>query len=186
MHRLLFVTALLLPLLTQAAPAPSATTQTAKMAQTLTPVEALPLAPDFTLRDADGESYRLSALRGQPVIVNFWATWCPPCREEMPSMQRAWESLQPQGVVLLAINVGESADTIFQFTGNTQLDFPILLDEDGTVSEAWPLKGLPTTFVIDPQGRIVYSAIGGREWDDPKLLQPVLELRRPSTVAQHR
>lgn len=186
MHRLLLVTALLLPLHAQATPAPFTTTKTAKMAQTLTPVEARPLAPDFTLRDADGEIYRLSALRGQPVIVNFWATWCPPCREEMPSMQRAWESLQSQGVMLLAINVGENADTIFQFTGNTQLDFPILLDEDGTTSGAWPMKGLPTTFVIDPQGRIVYSAIGGREWDDPKLLQPVLDLRLSNAVAQHR
>jgi peroxiredoxin len=186
MQRLILITALLLPLYAQAAPAPSPTTQTAKMAQTLTPVEARPLAPDFTLRDSDGESYRLSELRGQPVIVNFWATWCPPCREEMPSMQRAWEYLQPQGVVLLAINVGEDPDTIFQFTGNYPLDFPILFDQDGTVSEAWPLKGLPTTFVIDPQGRIVYSAIGGREWDDPKLLQPVLELRRPDAVAQLR
>lgn len=95
-------------------------------------------------------------------------------------MQRAWERLQTEGVSLLAVNVGEDSDTVFQFTGNYPVEFPILFDSDGVVSGAWPMLGLPTTFVIDSQGRIAYRAIGGREWDDPKLLQPVLELRNPS------
>ncbi|WP_157606886.1 TlpA disulfide reductase family protein [Sedimenticola selenatireducens] len=151
-------------------------------AQTLTPVEPRPPAPDFTLQDLDGNRVRLVDLRGRPVIVNFWATWCPPCREEMPSMQRAWERLRPEGVALLAVNVGEDVDTVFQFTGSYPVEFPILFDHDGAVSGAWPIRGLPTTFVVDPQGRIAYRAIGGREWDDPALLQPVLELRNISTT----
>ncbi|WP_260292058.1 peroxiredoxin family protein [Sedimenticola hydrogenitrophicus] len=155
---------------------------TATAAQTLTPVEARPMAPDFTLQDLDGNAVRLADLRGRPVIVNFWATWCPPCREEMPSMQRAWERLQPEGVALLAVNVGEDADSVFQFTGSYPVEFPILFDSDGSVSGAWPIRGLPTTFVVDPQGRIAYRAIGGREWDDPALLQPVLELRNMNTT----
>ncbi len=149
----------------------------ASLPQTLTAVEDRPPAPDFSLQDIDGNVYRLSELRGQPVIINFWATWCPPCREEMPSMQRAWEQLQKQGVMMLAINVGESADTVFQFLANYPVEFPLLLDADSDVATGWPVRGLPSTYVVDPEGRIVYSAIGGREWDDPKLLEPVLALR---------
>ncbi len=146
--------------------------------QTLTPVPELPPAADFTLQDMDGKTWRLSELRGRPVIVNFWATWCPPCREEMPSMQRAWEQLRTEGVMMLAVNVGESADTVFQFTANYPVDFPLLLDLDSAVLGQWPVRGLPATFVVDTQGRIAYRAIGGREWDDPRLLAPVLKLRR--------
>lgn len=164
----LLFAALLLPILASAS---------AALPQTLTPVKDLPPAPDFTLQDMDGKNYRLSAFRGQPVIVNFWATWCPPCREEMPSMQRAWKQLQPEGVMMLAVNVGESADTIFQFTANYPVEFPLLLDLDGSVLGQWPVQGLPATFVIDAKGRIAYRAIGGREWDDPALLDPVLKLR---------
>lgn len=146
--------------------------------QTLSVVADTPMAPDFTLEDTDGKTYRLSDLRGKVVLINFWATWCPPCREEMPSMQRAWEQLQEKDVVLLAVDVGEDADTVFQFTANYPVEFPLLLDHTGKVADAWPLKGLPTTFVIDPQGRIAYRAIGGREWDDPPLLSTILGLRR--------
>lgn len=92
-------------------------------------------------------------------------------------MQRAWEWLKSEGVYLLAVNVGEDSDTVFQFTANYPVEFPILFDRDGTVSDAWPIRGLPTTFVIDPQGHIAYRAIGGREWDDPKLLESVVDLR---------
>jgi len=171
MFRSLFPIAALLPLLAVGATPP---------AQTLTPVRDRPLAPDFALHDLEDEIHRLSDLRGRPVIVNFWATWCPPCREEMPSLQRAWERLQSEGVSLLAVDVGEDPDTLFQFTGSYPVEFPILLDRDSKVSGAWPIRGLPTTFVIDPQGRIAYRAIGGREWDDPELLQPVLDLRNPA------
>ncbi|MCP4407577.1 MAG: TlpA family protein disulfide reductase [Gammaproteobacteria bacterium] len=143
----------------------------------LTPLPNKPQAPDFVLTDFDGNTHRLSDYRGKVLIVNFWATWCPPCREEMPSMQRAWEKLQQQNILMLAINVGEDEDTIFQFTANYPVDFPLLMDLDSKVVSAWPVRGLPTTFVVDPQGRLVYRAIGGREWDDPQLLAPVRALR---------
>ncbi len=136
-------------------------------------------APPLALPDMDGRLHRLSDYRGRPVIVNFWATWCPPCRREMPSMNRAWQQLKKQGVVMLAVNVGEDEDTIFAFTGDYPVDFPILLDKEGQAIGQWPVRGLPTTFVIDPQGRIVYRAVGGREWDEPELMQPVLALRKP-------
>lgn len=93
-------------------------------------------------------------------------------------MQRAWEATRDKGVVMLAVNVGEDPDTVFRFTADYPVEFPILFDRDSSVVNAWPVKGLPSTFVVDPQGRIVYRAIGGREWDDPKLLEPVLALRQ--------
>ncbi|BAV32778.1 alkyl hydroperoxide reductase [Sulfuricaulis limicola] len=147
-------------------------------AQTMTPVADRPTAADFALKDIDGKLRRLSESRGKVVLVNFWATWCPPCRREMPSMQRAWTQLKSENFEMLAINVGEDEDTIFGFTFSTgvELTFPILLDRDAQVIKAWPVIALPTSFVVDPQGRIVYRAVGGREWDDPELLKKIREL----------
>ncbi len=146
--------------------------------QHLSTIPDRPQAPDFALPDIDGKTHRLSDYRGRPVIVNFWATWCPPCRREMPSMQRAWERIQGEGIALLAVNVGEDEDTIFAFTANYPVEFPLLMDADSQVVQQWPVRGLPTTFVVGPQGRLVYRAIGGREWDDPRLLDQVRALRR--------
>jgi peroxiredoxin len=141
--------------------------------QTLTPLEPRPDAPDFSLVDMDGATHRLSDLRGRTVIVNFWATWCPPCRDELPSMERAYVLLGDADVAMLAINVGEDEEIIFPFTANYPVTFPVLLDHDGSVVAQWPVRGLPTTYVVDPVGRVAYQAIGGREWDDPELLRLV-------------
>ncbi len=145
--------------------------------QTLSEMPDRPPAPAFSLQDIDGARHRLEDYRGQVVIVNFWATWCPPCREEMPSMQRAWEQIRTQGIIMLAVNIGEDEDTIAQFTANYPVDFPLLLDRDSAVVQSWPVLGLPTTFVVDPEGRLAYRAIGGRHWDDLKLLARVQALK---------
>lgn len=145
----------------------------------LTEITQRPVAPEFELTDSDGGTHRLSDYRGWVVIVNFWATWCPPCRAEMPSMQRAWQILRNEDVMMLAINVGEDEDTIFEFTADYPVEFPIPMDTDSNVIGQWPVRGLPTTFVVDPEGRIVYRAIGGREWDAPDLLAAVRELKTP-------
>jgi len=147
----------------------------------LSPVMERPPAPDFQLTNLDGELVSLSDFKGKVVVVNFWATWCPPCRAEMPSMQRAWQALQDQDVMMLAIHVGGNEDKIWSFVGDYELDFPILIDPDSAVADAWPMKGLPSTFVVDPQGRIAYRAIGGREWDDADILAPIFALRDPIT-----
>ncbi len=144
--------------------------------QSLIAVADKPAAPDFSLADIDGNTHRLSDYRGRVVIINFWATWCPPCRREMPSMERAWQSIQSKNILLLAINVGQNEDQVWEFTADTPVTFPILLDEEGEVSNEWPMLGLPTTFIVDPEGRIVYRAVGDREWDDPALLAPILDL----------
>jgi peroxiredoxin len=145
--------------------------------QSLAPVPGRPPAPDFVLPDTVGKLHRLSDYRGRPVIINFWATWCPPCREEIPSMNRAWRSLRESGVVMLAINVGEDEDTIFVFTADYPAEFPLLLDRSGEVISQWPVKGLPTSYVIAPDGTLAYRAIGGREWDDEKLLELIRRLK---------
>jgi len=146
--------------------------------QLITPLTDKKIAPNFKLKDMDGKTHQLSDYRGQPVIINFWATWCPPCREELPSMNRGWSKIKSQGIAMLAINVGEDEDTIFTFTGDYPIDFTILLDRSAEVINQWPIKGLPTTFVVDPQGRIVYRAIGGREWDAEELLNLVRALKQ--------
>jgi peroxiredoxin len=148
-------------------------------AQVLSPVEQQVMAPDFELADTEGRMHRLSDYRGKTVIINFWTTWCPPCREEIPSMNRAWKALQQEDVVILAINMGEDEDTIFIFTADYPADFPLLLDREGEVIARWPVKGLPTTYVVAPDGRIAYRAIGGREWDDPEFLRKIRGLRAP-------
>ncbi len=143
---------------------------------TLARMAGSPPAPDFVLPGPDGNEVSLKGLRGKVVIVNFWATWCPPCRAEMPSLQRAWEAIRDKGGYVLAIHVGGTMDDIWDFTGRYGLDFPIVRDAGSKVTDRWPVQGLPTTLVVDPQGRIAYRAIGGREWDDPARLKAVLDL----------
>jgi thiol-disulfide isomerase/thioredoxin len=143
----------------------------------LIPLPKKPKAPDFETIDLEGKSHRLSDYRGKVVIVNFWATWCPPCRAEMPSMQRAWEELRPEGVVLLAVNMGERRETVAGFLEDNLIDFPLLLDGGMVVSSGWPVQGLPTTYVVDPQGRAVYAATGMREWDAPTVLGQIRSLK---------
>jgi len=144
--------------------------------QTIFPAVAKPfIAYDFKVKDIDGTQYRLSDYRGKVVVLNFWATWCPPCREEMPSMNQAHKKLRKDNVIILAINVGEDENTIFEFTGNYPVDFPLLMDQDGKVIKSYPVMGLPTTYIINPEGIVTHRTVGGRPWDDSKLLN---ELRR--------
>ena len=169
MHKLLIMASLWLAMAVASA--------AEKADQTLTAVEGRPPAPELSLLDLEGARHHMGDYRGRVVIVNFWATWCPPCREEMPSMQRAYEKLREEGIEMLAVNIGEDEDTIFAFTADYPVEFPLLMDLDSTTIQSWPVKGLPTTFVVDPQGRLAYRAIGGREWDDPGLLSTVRGLK---------
>jgi peroxiredoxin len=146
--------------------------------QGLTPMPDKPLAPEFDLKDNQDKPQRLADYRGKPVILNFWATWCPPCREEMPSMQRAHQALSGDGIAVIAVNVGDDAETIGDFLTEVPVDFPLPMDTESKVAQSYPLKGLPTTYVIDPQGRLVYAAEGEREWDDPKILNQVRSLKQ--------
>ena len=147
--------------------------------QTLSAVSKPVAAPAFELTDLDGQPHKLTDYLGKVVVLNFWATWCPPCREEMPSMQRGWEKVRDEDIVFLGVNVGEDADTVFLFLADYSVDFPLLLDKDATVIEQYPVTGLPTTYIIDPQGRITHRAVGGRAWDDEALLNSLRALKLP-------
>lgn len=137
-------------------------------------------AYDFSVMDMDGKQHRLSDYRGKIVVLNFWATWCPPCREEMPSMDRAHKKLIDDDIVILAINVGEDEDTIFKFTGDYPVDFPLLLDRDGEVIKRYPVMGLPTTYIISAEGQVTHRAVGGRAWDDERLLNELRHMQKKS------
>ena len=149
-------------------------------AQTLIEIKERPRAPQFALEDMDGKQRRLADLRGKVVVVNFWATWCPPCRREMPSLERLSQVLKDDDVAILAVNVAEDLDTVFSFTGTLYPipTFPILFDRDSRVLKSYPVRGLPTTFIVDRQGRIAYRAVGGREFDDPAIVARIRELMR--------
>ena len=135
-----------------------------------------PVAPEFELKDIDGKVHKLSDYRGKVVIVNFWATWCPPCRFEIPSMERAQKKLANDNIIILAINIGEDEDTIFEFIGDYNINFPILMDLDSSTIKNYPVVGLPTSYVVDPKGKTVYRAIGGREWDDVTIINKLRAL----------
>ena len=128
-------------------------------------------AADFALPDIDGENHALSDYRGRVVMLNFWATWCPPCRREMPSMQRLYDKYRERGLVVVAVNQWEDPDLVFEFTGRLSVDptFPILFDRESRVAEDYGVKGMPTTFLIDKDGQIRFRAIGGREFDHPDV-----------------
>jgi len=110
-------------------------------------------APDFTLTGVTGEPVTLAALRGQPVVLNFWATWCPPCRAELPELQAASERLQGQ-VAIVGVNQAEDVERVRTFVADLGLTFTMPLDERGQVSRAYNVRSLPTTFFIDRTGVI--------------------------------
>jgi thiol-disulfide isomerase/thioredoxin len=148
----------------------------AETARGLIELPEKPMAPALDLLDLSGTRHDIAAYRGRVVVVNFWATWCAPCRKEFPALDRAREKLAPAGVVLLAVAMGEERERVEGFLRRVPVGFPILLAPDPSLGQHWQLQGMPTTYVIDRTGRIFYGAIGDRAWDDPALLAPILKL----------
>lgn len=111
-------------------------------------------APDFTLVDLNGEEHRLSDYKGQGVFLNFWGTWCKPCAKEMPAMDRQYEIYKEQGVQILAVNIAQSDFEVERFASQYGLDFPIVIDKTKSVMEAYNIDPLPTTLLINPDGKI--------------------------------
>lgn len=132
---------------------------------------ARPLAADFTLRALDGKLHRLSEYRGQVVFLNFWATWCPPCRAEIPSMERLNEVLGNKGLVMLAVNIDEDVKDLEAFVKENPHNFTVLSDADTTVQKLYQVFKFPETFVIDQKGEIVEHIVGARDWSSPEALK---------------
>jgi peroxiredoxin len=124
------------------------------------------LADDFTLPMPAGDSFRLSAQRGKVVLVNFWATWCPPCLEEMPAMERLWRRHRDAGFVLIAISLDTDPKKVPPFVSARKFSFPVALDPKMTVAEKYGVRALPSSFVIDREGTVTGVALGPRSWDD--------------------
>lgn len=121
------------------------------------------LAPDFSLQSLTGENIRLADLRGQAVLVNLWAAWCPPCRAEMPALQKMYDEYKGQGFTVLAVNMNFQDDpaAVRPFVRQYGLTFPVLLDSDGNVARLYELRSLPSSFFIDRQGVVREVVIGG-------------------------
>jgi peroxiredoxin len=117
-------------------------------------------APDFTLPDLDGQTVSLGGFQGEPVMVNFWATWCGPCVHEMPFVQEMYEMWSEKGLVLLAVNIGESQPQVRSFMQENRLSFPVLLDGTGEVAERYGVRGIPTTVLVDSEGVIRNIKVG--------------------------
>lgn len=118
------------------------------------------LAPAFELTDLDGNQVKLDDYRGQVVLLNFWAVWCGPCRTEFPVIQQVYGRYKNQGFVVLAVNIQESKERIAEFASELELSFPVLLDRRGQVTARYHVRGLPTSFLVDREGRILEKHIG--------------------------
>ena len=132
---------------------------------------AMSKAPDFRLRDIGGGTVSLASYRGSWVLLNFWATWCGPCRDEMPSMENLSRNFGGQGFTLLAINQKESAAQVTSFMRTHGLNFPTPLDSDGRVSAAYRVFGIPVTYVIDGGGNAIGMTSGARDWATRDVVQ---------------
>jgi peroxiredoxin len=120
-------------------------------------------SPDFTLRSLDGRNLRLNEQRGQVVMVNFWATWCGPCRQEMPHLNRLYEKYRASGFVLLGVNIDDDTRKAGELARSVGLKFPVLFDTDKTVTRSWDLGAMPSTVLIDRDGRVRHIHRGYRD-----------------------
>ena len=129
--------------------------------------------PPLALRDLDGRPHDLTDYRGKVVVVNFWATWCQPCREELPSLERLRDAMRGRRFEVLTVNVAEGEPRVKGFLAEVPLRLPVLLDRNGDAQRAWRVRGLPATFLLDPQGAIRYWYLGELDWAQPDILRTV-------------
>lgn len=135
--------------------------------------------PPLILKDLNGKTVNLKDYRGQVVLINFWATWCPPCRAEMPSMQRLKEKMAGKPFAILAVDMGETQDVVRAYIREIKTDFTVLLDKDGHALKAWKVFAFPTSYVVDAQGKIRYGLFGASEWDDAGTVEKITRLLPP-------
>lgn len=122
-------------------------------------------APDFTLQTLDGKEAKLSDFRGKPVFVNFWATWCPPCRAEMPDMQELYDNMDIEILAVNLTNTEKSEEDVSSFVEDMGLTFPVLMDPKGQLSTAYNVKAYPTSYLLDAEGKIRYIAYGAMNYN---------------------
>ena len=135
-------------------------------------------APELKLKNMDGENYDLKDQRGHWVVVHFWASWCGPCRREMPTINEVYKKFDDSKLAFVLVNTAESEDTVFNFIGIAAPDMIPLMDRDGEATEHWQPRGLPASFFVDPSGRLRYLALGGRDWRKPAYLNFLRQLEQ--------
>jgi thiol-disulfide isomerase/thioredoxin len=128
------------------------------------------VAPALELIDIDGRKHRIEDYRGQVLVVSFWSTWCLPCRDELPGMVRTARALDSDGVRFVTVAMGQDAVEVNAYLARYPFDLPKLLDPTSKVSEAWRVQGLPTSFVVDPDGRLVLQVVGAYDWESKEIL----------------
>lgn len=132
--------------------------------------------PALVLTDMNGHEVDLAALKGTLVLVNFWATWCEPCRDEMPSLNQLQQRLHGRRFKVVAVNIGEGRARIQQFLAMAPVDFTIVRDTESMVMKAWHVRMLPSSFLIDQDGVMRYQLVGDANWNDTALQAPIFEL----------
>jgi peroxiredoxin len=135
-------------------------------------------AQDFTVPLLQGSRFRLADHRGKVVLINFWATWCPPCLEEMPALERLWHQQRDRGFVLIAVSLDADSGVVKPFVAEHRLTFPIGLDAKLEVANLYGIRALPATFVVDRQGQVAALALGPRAWDNDASHSLVEELSK--------
>ena len=127
----------------------------------------------IALKDINGKSYNISEYKDRVIVVNFWATWCTPCIKEIPSLNNLRKAMHDKSFELISINYAEKAETIREFMKMVNVEFPVLLDEEGKESAKWKVIAFPSTFVIGKDGLIHYGVNAGIEWDTPEVLDTI-------------
>jgi thiol-disulfide isomerase/thioredoxin len=135
-------------------------------------------APNFTLKSMGGKNLKLSEMTGNVVLINFWASWCGPCREEMPLLNALHKKYQPLGFTVLGVNVEENVDGARSFLKNVPVDFPILLDNTNEVSKQYKVVAMPTTVLVDRDGNMRFLHKGYKPGDEKKYRQMIKKLIR--------
>jgi len=136
------------------------------------------VTPPLELTDVEGKTHRLADYRGKAVLINFWATWCAPCREEMPSIERLRAALVGRPFAVLGVNVGEGAEAVRRFQSELPLHFPLLLDRDTRVSRGWGARVLPATFLVGADGVARFSYFGELDWSSADVRSTIEKLMR--------
>jgi peroxiredoxin len=137
-----------------------------------------PVPHKIDLHDANGKRFKLDNYRGKVTVVNFWATWCPPCIEEIPSLNRLREKMQGENFELISINYADTPAKIREFLTKVHVQFPVLIDPNGKTAQQWKVIGFPSTFVIGKDGKIRYGVNAAIEWDTPEVIETLKQLNR--------
>jgi thiol-disulfide isomerase/thioredoxin len=138
------------------------------------PILTKPVDPEaFSLPLLKDGRTELSAYKGKVVLLNFWATWCPPCRAEMPSMEIVYKRFKDQGLEILAIDCAEEKAVVERFMEDNKYSYPVLLDTDGTVGGLYGIEAIPTTFILNREGKIIARVVGSLRWNNPKIIAAI-------------